>query len=62
MGNFDARIALTGETIEQVAGDIYVQANKVDVSNLLSQYINTEKQQLSSDINLQAWLKLEKGL
>ncbi|TMO07827.1 YhdP family protein [Pseudoalteromonas sp. S558] len=62
VGNFDARIALTGETIEQVAGDIYVQANKVDVSNLLSQYINTEKQQLSSDINLQAWLKLEKGL
>ena len=62
VGNFDARIALTGKTIEQVAGDMYVQANKVDVSNWLAQYISTEKQQLRSDINLQAWLKLEKGL
>jgi len=62
VGNFDARIALTGDTIEQVAGNMYVHANKVDVSNWLAQYINTEKQQLHSDINLQAWLKLNKGL
>jgi len=62
VGDFDARIALTGDTLEQVAGDIYVQANKVDVSNWLAQYINTQKQQLHSDINLQAWLKLDKGL
>ena len=61
VGDFDARIALTGDTLEQVAGDIYVQANKVDVSNWLAQYINTQKQQLHSDINLQAWLKLDKG-
>ncbi|WP_372759952.1 YhdP family protein, partial [Pseudoalteromonas sp.] len=62
VGNFDARIALKGETLEQMAGDIYVHANKVDVANWLAQYINTEKQQLQSDINLQAWLQLDKGL
>jgi uncharacterized protein (TIGR02099 family) len=61
VGSFDARIVLTGKTLEQVAGDMYVQANNVDVSNWLAQYINTQKQQLHSDINLQAWLKLEKG-
>jgi len=62
VGTFDARIALKGESLEEVAGNMYVQANKVDVSNWLAQYINTEKQQLTSDINLQAWLKIEKGL
>ncbi|MEM5548773.1 YhdP family protein [Pseudoalteromonas fuliginea] len=62
VGNFDARIALSGKTLEKVIGDMYVQANKVDVSNWLAQYITSEKQQLHSDINLQAWLKLEKGL
>lgn len=62
MGNFDARIALKGETLEQMVGDLYVQANQVDVSNWLAQYINTQKQQLHSDLNLQAWLRLEQGL
>ncbi|KAA1158815.1 YhdP family protein [Pseudoalteromonas fuliginea] len=62
VGNFDARIALSGKTLEKVIGDMYVQANKVDVSNWLAQYITSEKQQLHSDINLQAWFKLEKGL
>jgi len=61
VGSFDARIALSGKTIEQIAGDIYVQANSVDVSNWLAQYINTEKQQLYTDINLKSWLKLENG-
>ncbi|WP_350595971.1 hypothetical protein, partial [Pseudoalteromonas sp. 45-MNA-CIBAN-0466] len=41
---------------------LYVQANQVDVSNWLAQYINTQKQQLHSDLNLQAWLRLEQGL
>ena len=62
VGNFDARIALKGETLEQMVGDLYVQANQVDVSNWLAQYINTQKQQLHSDLNLQAWLRLEQGL
>ncbi|MFP3458821.1 hypothetical protein R0J89_21460, partial [Psychrobacter sp. SIMBA_152] len=62
VGNFDARIALKGETLEQMVGDLYVQANQVDVSNWLAQYINTQKQHLHSDLNLQAWLRLEQGL
>lgn len=62
VGSFDARIALKGDTIEKMAGDMYVQANEVDVSNWLAQYINTEKQQLHSNINLQAWLELNQGL
>ncbi|ASM48680.1 hypothetical protein PESP_a0427 [Pseudoalteromonas espejiana DSM 9414] len=61
VGSFDARIALSGKTIEQIAGDIYVQANNVDVSNWLAQYINTEKQQLHTDINLKSWLALKNG-
>ena len=45
-----------------MVGDLYVQANQVDVSNWLAQYINTQKQHLHSDLNLQAWLRLEQGL
>ena len=62
VGNFDARMALNGSTLETMAGDIYVQAANVDVSKWLAQYINTDKQQLHSDMNLQTWFSLEKGL
>jgi uncharacterized protein (TIGR02099 family) len=62
VGSFDARMALNGSTLETMAGDIYVQAANVDVSKWLAQFINTDKQQLSSDINLQTWFSLEKGL
>ncbi|RZF79746.1 TIGR02099 family protein [Pseudoalteromonas sp. S4488] len=62
VGSFDARMALNGSTLETMAGDIYVQAANVDVSKWLAQYINTDKQQLTSDINLQTWFSLEKGL
>ncbi|MGO2478072.1 MAG: YhdP family protein [Pseudoalteromonas sp.] len=62
VGTFDARLSLNGSTLESMAGDVFVQADKVDVSNWLAQYINAEKQQLYSDINLQSWLKLESGL
>ena len=62
VGNFDARMALNGSTLETMAGDIYVQTANVDVSKWLAQYINTDKQQLHSDINLQTWFSLEKGL
>ena len=61
VGTFDARIKLSGENLEDVAGDIYVEAKKVDVSNWLAQYINTKKQNLSSDINLKSWIALKKG-
>ncbi len=62
VGSFDARMALSGSTLETMAGDIYVQAANVDVSKWLAQYINTDKQQLNSDINLQTWFSLKKGL
>lgn len=61
VGNFGARIALRGKTLEEIAGDMYVQANKVDVSNWLAQYISIEKQQLRSDINLKTWFKFDQG-
>ncbi|WP_404341244.1 YhdP family protein [Pseudoalteromonas mariniglutinosa] len=62
VGTFNARLDLTGSTLESMAGDIYVQASNVDVSKWLAQYINTDKQQLRSDLNLQSWLRLEDGL
>ncbi|MBB1365950.1 TIGR02099 family protein [Pseudoalteromonas sp. SR44-5] len=62
VGTFDARLALTGSTLETMLGDIYVQANNVDVSKWLAQYINASKEQLNSDINLESWLSIEKGL
>ncbi|MBQ4832668.1 TIGR02099 family protein [Pseudoalteromonas sp. MMG010] len=62
VGSFDAHIALQGDTLEAMAGDIYLQVANVDVTNWLAQFINTEKQQLHSDINLQAWLSIDKGL
>lgn len=62
VGTFDARLSLSGTTLESMAGDVFVQADKVDVSNWLAQYINADKQQLHSDINLQSWLTLESGL
>jgi uncharacterized protein (TIGR02099 family) len=62
VGSFDAQIALKGDTLEKMAGDIYLQVGNVDITNWLAQYINTNKQQLHSDINLQAWLSINKGL
>ncbi|MFU2510149.1 YhdP family protein [Pseudoalteromonas sp. ASV78] len=62
VGSFDARLALTGSTLETMLGDIYVQASNVDVSKWLAQYINTDKEQFNSDINLESWLSIENGL
>ena len=62
VGTFDARIALTGATLETMAGDIYVQASQVDVSKWVAQYSNKNKHELASDLNLESWLSIEKGL
>ncbi|MGS0534522.1 YhdP family protein [Pseudoalteromonas sp. SaAl2] len=62
VGTFDARLALTGATLESTAGDIYVQASDVDVSKWLAQYSNKEKHELKTDLNLESWLSIEKGL
>ncbi|MEM5550313.1 YhdP family protein [Pseudoalteromonas neustonica] len=62
VGTFDARLALVGTTLESMAGDVYIQAGNVDVSKWLAQYINASKEQLNSDINLESWVSIEKGL
>ncbi|MCQ8879144.1 TIGR02099 family protein [Pseudoalteromonas shioyasakiensis] len=62
VGTFDARLTLTGATLESMAGDIYVQARDVDVSKWLAQYSNKDKHELKSDLNLESWFSIEKGL
>ncbi|TGE83133.1 TIGR02099 family protein [Pseudoalteromonas sp. KS88] len=62
VGTFDARIALTGKTLEAMAGDIYVQASQVDISKWVAQYSNKDKHELKSNLNLESWMSIEKGL
>ena len=61
VGTFDARLALTGSTLETMLGDVYVQASNVDASKWLAQYINSDKEQLNSDLNLESWVSIENG-
>lgn len=60
-GQFNARISLSGRKLSELAGDIYVSADKVDPVDWLEELVTLTYPNLSADINAQLWLGFEQG-
>ncbi|MFY8273742.1 YhdP family protein [Pseudoalteromonas sp. SSDWG2] len=57
----EARLKLSGETLPTVYGDLYLQAQGLDISGWLQEYMRDELSQLQSDLNLESWLHIAGG-
>ncbi|MCF6434851.1 YhdP family protein [Pseudoalteromonas sp. MMG022] len=60
-GRFTARLSLTGSTLRDLAGQVYLQAQNVDVAEWLTEQISTQKKHIATELNGELWLGLEHG-
>ncbi|MEJ6475516.1 YhdP family protein [Pseudoalteromonas piscicida] len=60
-GQFNARLSLSGRRLRELAGNIYVSADKVNPIDWLEELITLEYPDLTADINAQLWLGFEQG-
>ncbi|NOU53058.1 TIGR02099 family protein [Pseudoalteromonas sp. JBTF-M23] len=60
-GRFSARLALTGSTLRDLAGKVYLQAQNVDVAEWLTEQLSTEQKHISTELNGELWLALDNG-
>ncbi|BBN80288.1 DUF3971 domain-containing protein [Pseudoalteromonas sp. A25] len=60
-GRFSARIALTGNTLRNLAGQVYLQAQNVDVAEWLTEQLSTQQKHISTELNGELWLALSDG-
>ncbi|WP_105167234.1 YhdP family protein [Pseudoalteromonas sp. T1lg23B] len=60
-GRFAARLSLTGSTLRDLAGQVYLQAQNLDVAEWLTEQISTQKKHIATELNGELWLALEHG-
>ncbi|CAM4113223.1 YhdP family protein [Pseudoalteromonas byunsanensis] len=60
-GRFAARLSLTGSTLRDLAGQVYLQAQNLDVAEWLTEQISTQKKHIATELNGELWLGLEHG-
>ncbi|WP_339144114.1 YhdP family protein [Pseudoalteromonas galatheae] len=60
-GQFNARLSLSGRKLHELAGNIYVSADKVNPVDWLEELITLAHPDLKADINAQLWLGFEQG-
>ncbi|MBD1581059.1 YhdP family protein [Pseudoalteromonas sp. S16_S37] len=60
-GRFSARLALTGSTLRDLAGQVYLHAQNVDVAEWLTERLSTEQKHVSTELNGELWLALGNG-
>ncbi|MEM0515062.1 YhdP family protein [Pseudoalteromonas sp. YIC-827] len=59
--SLEARLKISGDTLAGVYGDLYVQAQGLDVSGWLNEYLRPELKELQSDLNIESWLHFAGG-
>ena len=60
-GRFSARLALSGSSLRDLAGQIYLQAQNVDVAEWLTEQLSTQELNISTDLNGELWMALQGG-
>ncbi|MFC3032996.1 YhdP family protein [Pseudoalteromonas fenneropenaei] len=60
-GEISANLALTGRYLKDVAGDIFIAAQGVDVATWLAPWLDKEKKALNTDLNANLWLSVTGG-
>ncbi|WP_230851883.1 YhdP family protein [Pseudoalteromonas luteoviolacea] len=60
-GSLNTRVKLSGETLHEITGDIYLQARDLNVLDLIDEHLDDDYRNLSASINGQLWGQLEQG-
>lgn len=57
--NVQIKVDLLGNDLSNLAGDVYLQANHIDITPWLGSVIVAKNNETAADINFSAWLSLE---
>ncbi|KZN51304.1 YhdP family protein [Pseudoalteromonas luteoviolacea] len=60
-GSLNTRVKLSGQTLQEIEGDIYLQANDLNVLDLINEHLDDSYRNLSASINGQLWTQLQHG-
>ncbi|KZN68397.1 YhdP family protein [Pseudoalteromonas luteoviolacea] len=60
-GSLDTLVRLEGKTLNDIGGEIFLQARELNVLELIDEHLDESREALSASINGQLWAKLEKG-
>ncbi|GHF82923.1 YhdP family protein [Thalassotalea marina] len=59
--NLQLDLNITGETLKEMHGQLYIQANQLDITPWLDRVFAIDQQDTHSSINFNAWLTITKG-
>ncbi|WP_194866661.1 YhdP family protein [Pseudoalteromonas sp. PPB1] len=60
-GQLNARFRFHGQQLSAMAGDIFIDAQQVELMSWLQAYLDPQYQTASSSVNMQLWARLEQG-
>ncbi|MCG7535776.1 YhdP family protein [Pseudoalteromonas sp. OOF1S-7] len=60
-GQLNARFRFHGQQLNAMAGDIFIDAQQVEVMSWLQAYLDPQYTDVSASVNLQLWARLEQG-
>ncbi|CAH9063249.1 hypothetical protein PSECIP111854_03186 [Pseudoalteromonas sp. CIP111854] len=60
-GRFSARLALTGNSLRDLAGQVYLEAKNVDIAEWLTEQVPTQEKHITTELNGELWLMLDAG-
>lgn len=59
--NLQLDLNVTGETLKEMHGQLYIQANQLDITPWLDRVFAIDEQDTHSSVNFNAWLTITKG-
>ncbi|WP_160317355.1 YhdP family protein [Pseudoalteromonas sp. R3] len=60
-GQLNARFRFHGQQLKAMAGDIFIDAQQVEVMSWLQAYLDPQYGEVNSSVNMQLWAQLEQG-
>lgn len=57
----EARLKLSGARLNNIYGDLYLQAQSLNISGWLQEFVRPELSQLQSNLNFESWLHFAEG-
>jgi len=59
--NLNLKIDITGQSIDELSGVLYVEANHLDITPWLDNFLTIDNDNIKTDIGFSAWLKVNDG-
>ncbi|MCO7189340.1 MULTISPECIES: YhdP family protein [unclassified Pseudoalteromonas] len=60
-GQLNARFRFHGQQLKAMAGDIFIDAQQVEIMSWLQAYLDPQYSDVNSSVNMQLWAQLEQG-